>query len=501
MTNVDTVSNSNNSENLGSTNSENIQNQEAVTENSATTANPESTNNPDSKDNSAEEINSTELQSSNQSTVIDDSNSLKDKPKAEKPKQNFFDDVFQELIDVKSEDRSVEVYVKERIRGGLRVIYKDMPMFLPASYFDLKRNPSEEKLKSKVGTNLNVKIQTLQEDETRRKTVIVTRKELAEEEFWNNLEVDQIIEGPISSVASFGVFIDLGGYEGLVHVSRLSKSHIEDPQKIYKKGQVLKAKIVDINKDKKRIALSTKEFEKSPWEGVEQEFPTGTRIKGVIKRITDFGAYIELKPGVDGLLRTSEISWTRRLKNPGDLLKSGQEIEIEVLDSNEEKQIASLSLKRTLHNPWEELKEKFPVGNETKAKVIDLVPQGAVLSIDDEVDGFMPKSKMRPIMKGKKIPYEMGDEVDVVIADIVPDEESMILAPKVDEATMEEFEKSQQKARPERKRPSGGDRNRGKRQENVNSVYEGSTDTINEGSFSLGDLLSESAREKLLKNK
>jgi small subunit ribosomal protein S1 len=279
-----------------------------------------------------------------------------------------------------------------------------------------------------------VLIHEYQEYDEGRKAIIVTRKPMLLNEAWDKVTAGDVIEGKVSSVASFGVFVEFGGLEGLIHISRLSKVHIDDPSRFFKKGDTIQAAIIEIDKTKNRIALSRKELEESPWKDSETLFPNGSRQKGIVRRLTEFGAYIELKPGVDGLLRTAELSWTKRIRKPSDMLQVGQEIEVDIVNISEEKQTAALSYKSTLPNPWILLAEKYPVGSEYNGEIMQVIPQGVIVSINEDLDGFMPRSKMRNLPKGKKIPFEVGDKIDVVISDINPVEESLILSPKYDES-------------------------------------------------------------------
>jgi ribosomal protein S1 len=407
----------------------------------------------------------------------------------------LFDDIFKELAEIKQNNGSIEVIVQSRIRGGLRVAHKDMPMFLPASHFSNKRNPSEESLQESIGKSFRVIIHEMQEDETHRKTVVVSRKQILEDDFWNSIKAGDVVEGAVSSIASFGIFIDLGGAEGLVHISRLSQVHIDDPRTYCKKGDVLKAVVVEVDKGRKRIALSRKELESSPWKGVSDEFPQGSRIKGFVRRMTDFGAYIEIRTSIDGLLRNNELSWTKRFRNVSDILSINQEIELEVLSVNEEKQSMSLSLKRTQENPWKELAAKYPVNLKTTGKIKQIVSQGCVIDVNGEVDGFMPRSKMKNLLKGKKVPYNVGDEIEVIIADIEPDKESLILAPLVIE---EEpiIQKPMQKENKENRdnRDNRDNKERSPKEPRFKEVENDS----GSNSFTLGDLLSESMKKSLM---
>jgi ribosomal protein S1 len=348
-------------------------------------------------------------------------------------KQEKFNEIYAELATKKENKELIEVEVKARIKGGMRVSYQEVPLFLPASHFSLKRTPTEQELNEVIGKTLLVTIHEIQEYDEGRKAVIVSRKQQLMHDFWETINVGDIVEGKVSSIASFGVFLDLGGVEGLIHISRLSQVRIDDPNKLVKKGETMKAVVVEIDKEKSRIALSRKELEESPWVKVEEQFPVGTTQKGIVRRLTDFGAYIEMMPGVDGLLRTPEISWTKRIKKPGDVLKVGEEIDVFILALSVEKQTISLSIKNTLPNPWTQLVDKYPVGAEFDGVVFQVMPQGIIVTLDNTVDGFMPRSKMKKLLQGTKIPYQTGDPIKIIIADLIPGEESLILSPKFED--------------------------------------------------------------------
>ncbi|MES2767377.1 MAG: S1 RNA-binding domain-containing protein [Bacteroidota bacterium] len=351
----------------------------------------------------------------------------KSKRKAsQEARSNAFTEVFAELQEAKNNNTPVEVEIRARIKGGLRAFYKGMPLFLPASHFSLKRAPREEELTEAVGTRAMVHVHEVQQDEQGRKTAIVTRRSLSNNDFWGTINVGDIIEGRVSSVAPFGVFVDLGGIEGLIHVSRLSHRRIENPADEVKKGDVIRAVVVEVNKEKRRIGLSRKELEESPWINTANDYPAGSTVKGIVKRLTNFGAYVEVRPGVEGLLRTSELSWAQRMSHPGDLLTEGQEIEAHVLSVSEEQRTLALSLKKLQENPWTGIAERFPQGTEVTGTVKHVAPQGAIISIGEDVDGFLPRSKM--FSEGNKAPFKKGDQLQVIIADVVPQEESLILS-------------------------------------------------------------------------
>jgi small subunit ribosomal protein S1 len=343
----------------------------------------------------------------------------------------------------------------------------------------LKRSPTDEELMEVVGKSLKVMVHEIQEYDEGSMAVIVSRKKLLEEEFWNNLKVGQIVEGKISSIANFGLFIDLEGGEGLIHISRLAPYRIDNLREHFKIGDTLKAVIVEIDKENKRIALSRKELvDATTWPATEAKYGVGTRHIGIVRRIVDFGAFVELEPLVEGLLRTSEISWTKRLRRPNEVLKVGDKVEVLVTAFNAEKKTISLSMKRLLENPWPTLHEKYPLHSVYEGKVLQVVAQGCVVSISPEVDGFLPRSKMKKILKGNKIPLKQGDKIKVYISEIVPEEESVILG-LVEET--EETPKQQENP---------------KKQQNPKS-YE--TKPLSSG-ISIMDMISDEERENLLKS-
>lgn len=350
--------------------------------------------------------------------------------------------IVEELKSLESSGSSFNVNVLSKTRGGFRVSYKEFPLFLPISHFSLKRSPSDSETEGLENTEIEVKVLEIK-DESGIPSIVVTRKAILEAAIWNNLKVGEKVEGTVTSTPAFGAFVDLGGVEGLIHVSRLSKARIEHPKDFVKKGDKIEVLIIDLDKENNKISLSRKELEPSPWEGAEEAFPENSQQKGIVRRLTEFGAYVELKPGVDGLLRNGEISWTKRVSDPSQILKPGDKIDVQIMKISTEKGIASLSMKRLVENPWSVLQERYPINSVYHAKAIDVNQKGAVFALNDEVDGFMPKSKMKPIMKGSKMPFEKGEKVEVVVTEIDPSTESLILAPKLSEEQIKVQEERQ----------------------------------------------------------
>lgn len=376
-----------------------------------------------------------------------------------------------ELKEFNSFNSSFEVEIVDKTIGGYRVSYKNYNLFLPISHITVRKSPSEKEVAELSKSPFEVQIQDIKELNDSL-TFVVSRKKHLESKVWDNIKVGDEVEGVVSSTPAFGVFLDLGGFEGLIHISRLAKRRINKSSDFCKKGDKLKALVIELDKENKKISLSRQEFEPSPWDGAEAKFPKDTKQIGIIKRVTNFGAYIELATGVDGLLRNSEISWTKRFTEPSQILKVGEKIELLVKDVNETKETLGLSLKATIANPWPDLKERYPVDSVYFAKVSQVNPKGVIFELNDEVDGFMPKSKITQINRNAPIPYSVGESVEVKIAEIVPENESLILRPNIEEVQREE-------------RP---------KHEKIDDKFKKSSK--NDG-FSLGDLLSDATKSDL----
>jgi|YNPMSStandDraft_1061717.scaffolds.fasta_scaffold00310_22 small subunit ribosomal protein S1 len=397
-------------------------------------------------------------------------------------KQKQLDADFAKIKEAFEKGEPIEVTVNSRIKGGLRVMFNEIPMFLPTSHFGLRRNPSEDELTATIGQKIKVHIQEISEDEDKRKTIIVSRKKIILDSIWDKIKVGDIVEGTVSSVASFGIFLDLGGVEGLIHISRLSQQHVESTKDIAKRGDKMQAVVVEVDRENNRIALSRKELEKSPWQGIEQRYPVGSVVKGIVRRFTDFGAYVEVEKGIDGLIRLNELSWTRRIKSPADILKISEEVEFKVINVSEEKKTLHLSLKQMTENPWNEIKEKYVPEKLYNGIVKQVMPQGCVVTVEDEVDGFMPRSKMKNLARGKKIPFNVGQAIEVVISDISVENESMILEPNPEYMNTAIALEHKEKEKHSKKQS--------KSEDTVSST----------GGFSIADLLPESITESLLDN-
>lgn len=376
---------------------------------------------------------------------------------------------------------TVNVEVIAIAKGGLRVVYDSVPLFLPASHFSLDRNVKDDKLEAAVNTKFDVKVTEVKQIGD-GKIVIVSRKELIQKELWEKIKVGEDITGKVSSITNFGVFLDLGGVEGLIHVSRLSHSHIDNPKNHFHKGDELTVKVVEVDQKNGKITLSKKALEDSPWKGAEDKYKAGESVTGKIKRLTDFGAYVELEPGVEGLLRVSELSWAKRINKPSDMLEENQEIELKVIQISEEKGQAALSLKQNQENPWPALAEKYSKGSEASGKVEKVFDKGAIIRINDEVDAFMPISRISALkVNDDDQPLKVGADIAVKIIDSAAKEESLVVSPVLSEDQQEKMNNRREK------------RERAPRKPVQNIQTSG-------GSISFGDLLSKAALDSLTKD-
>lgn len=344
--------------------------------------------------------------------------------------------VFDELKEISKLRGRFEVSVIERVRGGLRCDYKGFRIFLPASHLKAKSTATEAEMQELIGKNLLVHVHDVQEDDSGFRSVIISRKAIAREEAWTQIQVGQVYDGFITGVSNFGVFVNIGPMEGLCHVSRLSKVRIDDPTKLFKKGDKLRVTVTDINSDKKKLALSHREHEENPWQGIEEKYCAGTRVTGTVKRLTEFGAYVEVEPRIEGLIRLPELSWTRRINHPSEVLEAGQSIECEIISVSESKHQMALSYRSCIPNPWETLPEGLTIGADATGTVVAATPKGAVVRVFGEFDGFIPRSRFLNAAKFKKVQLSAGDSFPVAVIDLDAERHSLILAMKADDGTI-----------------------------------------------------------------
>lgn len=318
-------------------------------------------------------------------------------------------------------DQPVEGVLVKKIKGGVVVDLMGVDAFLPGSQIALRRVPNIDEL---LGQKYEFKIIKLNK---RRRNIVVSRRVILEteragkrEKLMKELGKDQVRKGVVKNITDFGAFIDLGGVDGLLHITDMSWGRISHPSEMVQIGMELEVKVLDIDWERERISLGLKQLQAYPWKDVAEKYPVGTRVSGKVVSITNYGAFIELEPGIEGLVHISEMSWTRNVRHPSKLVSIGESIEAVVLkvDTTEEK--ISLGMKQTEQDPWMVLPHKYPVGTRLSGKVRNLTSFGAFVEIEAGIDGLIHISDMS-WTKRVQHPSEVvkkGDTVDVVILNI-----------------------------------------------------------------------------------
>jgi small subunit ribosomal protein S1 len=335
---------------------------------------------------------------------------------------------WQRIVETANEGDDVRGRVMRKIKGGLLVDI-GVPVFLPASQVDIRRPPDIGEF---IGEEIDAKI--LKIDTERRNIVISRRKYLevqrqtAKESLLREIAVGQVRKGVVKNLADFGAFVDLGGIDGLLHITDMSWERVNHPSDMLKIDQEIEVKILNIDREKEKIALGLKQLTENPWESIEERYPVSSRVKGEVVNILNYGAFVKLEPGVEGLVHISEMSWTRRINHPSELISLGDEIEVVVLDINKDKQEISLGMKQVETNPWERVAEKYPPNTIIEGKVRNLANYGAFVEIEEGIDGLLHVTDMSWTKKISH-PSELlkkGDTVKCVVLSV--DQEKMRVA-------------------------------------------------------------------------
>jgi small subunit ribosomal protein S1 len=324
------------------------------------------------------------------------------------------------ILSSKKEGDVVKGKVIRRIKGGLLVDI-GVPVFLPASQVDI-RKPGD--ISRFIGKQVDCKILKI---DIEGRNIVISRRKLIEEErhsskekILSEIEVGQVRKGIVKNIADFGVFVDLGGLDGLLHISDLSWGRISHPSEVVKLDQEIECVVVGVDKEHEKISLGLKQKTSSPWEDVERRYPVGARVKGKVVNVMNYGVFIRLEDGIEGLVHISEMSWTRRLAHPGEVVNLGDEIEVIVLNVNREKQEISLGIKQTQTNPWAIASQKYPPGTVVTTKVRSLTNFGAFVEIEPGVDGMVHISDLSWTRKhshpGEAL--QKGQEVKCVVLEV-----------------------------------------------------------------------------------
>jgi small subunit ribosomal protein S1 len=323
--------------------------------------------------------------------------------------------------------------VTDRIKGGLRVDIGGIQAFLPGSQVDLRPVRNLDSYRNK-----EIEVRVLKVNK-KRGNIVLSRKVVLEElingrknETLRNLEEGIIVEGQVKNITEYGAFIDLGGLDGLLHITDMSWGRIQNPNEILKVGETIQVKVLKFDRDKERVSLGYKQLIPDPWATTFERYPIGSRVKGKVVSLTDYGAFIELEPGIEGLVHITEMSWSKRVKHPSKILSPGQEVEAQVLEVDQNSRRISLGIKQIEPNPWETLQERLGIGTRVKGRVRNLTDFGAFIEIEDGIDGLVHVSDIS-WTKRIKHPSEAlkkNQEVEAVITAIDVDNRRLSLSIK-----------------------------------------------------------------------
>lgn len=326
-----------------------------------------------------------------------------------------------ELHEIYEKGEILKGTIVRRIKGGMVVDVGVIQAFLPGSQIDVRPIKDFDQF---IDQEMDFQIVKINEA---RKNVVISHKILMEEslkeqraELFSNIKVGEILEGRVKNITDFGVFIDLGGVDGLLHITDLSWGRVNHSSEIVKMDEIITVKVIDFDEDKKRVSLGLKQLSPHPWEEVEEKYAVGTIIKGKVVSMTNYGVFIELEPGVEGLIHVSEMSWTRHVKNPSELFSMGDEVEAQVLSIDTEDRKISMGVKQLEPDPWDKIEEQYMIGTVHKGKVINLTQFGAFVELMEGIDGLIHVSDLSwtKIVRHPKEVIEKGEKVEVRILEV-----------------------------------------------------------------------------------
>ncbi|WP_139412658.1 30S ribosomal protein S1 [Bartonella mastomydis] len=327
----------------------------------------------------------------------------------------------------------VEGVIFSQVKGGFTVDLDGAVAFLPRSQVDIRPIRDVSPLMHNAQSFEILKM------DRRRGNIVVSRRTVLEEsraeqrsEIVQNLEENQIVEGVVKNITDYGAFVDLGGIDGLLHVTDMAWRRVNHPSEVLTIGQTIKVQIIRINQDTHRISLGMKQLESDPWESISVRYPIGKKITGAVTNITDYGGFVEIEPGIEGLIHVSEMSWTKKNVHPGKILSTSQEVEVVVLEIDPSKRRISLGLKQTFENPWEAFANKFPVNSQIEGEVKNKTEFGLFIGLEGDVDGMVHLSDLDWNRPGEQVidTYNKGDIVKAVVLDVDIEKERISLGIK-----------------------------------------------------------------------
>ena len=332
-----------------------------------------------------------------------------------------------------TDKKSVFGTVEKQVKGGFDVnLGAGVHAFLPISQADVQKLDKPEKF---INTKIEVYVERIYSDG--KINIVVNRRKFMEEnldtkrnEFFEKTQIGADVTGIVKSFTSFGAFIDLGGFDGLLHINDMSWGHVTRPKDFVKKGQEIKLKVIRIDQKEKRINLSLKHYTDDPWVHFEEKYHVNDIVKGKVTKLTDFGAFIELEEGIEGLAHISEFSWLKKVQKPQDLVKIGDVVECMILGYDLQAGRVSLGLKQVKDNPWTTIEEKYPVGTRINRKVVKVTNAGAFVEIEEGIDGFLHSDDMSWLKKNKNSALTAGQEIEVMILSVDPNNRNIKLGVK-----------------------------------------------------------------------
>ncbi len=350
---------------------------------------------------------------------------------------------WEKIISIKENNEIVKGYIQARTKGGLVVEVLGMDAFLPGSQIDVKPVRDYDQY---VGKTMEFKVVKINDV---YKNVVISHKALIEDdieaqkaEMISKMEVGQVLEGTVKNMTSFGVFVDLGGLDGLLHITDISWGRINHPEDVLELDQKIQVAVLEFDNEKKRISLGMKQLTAHPWDSMK-ELKEGEKVKGKVVTVADYGSFVEIQPGVEGLIHVSEMSWSQHLRNPSDFMKVGDEVEAVVLDIDKEEHKLSLGIKQLSSDPWDNIEQKYPVESKHTGIVRNLTNYGLFIELEEGVDGLVHVSDLSWSKKIKH-PAEFtkkGEELEVVVLEIDRDNRRLSLGHKqIDENPWDTFE-------------------------------------------------------------
>jgi small subunit ribosomal protein S1 len=330
-------------------------------------------------------------------------------------KQNW-----EKILTICNEGGRISGRVKAVVKGGL-VVNIGVEAFLPASQIDVI---TPKNLTQFVGNTYDFKVVKINQE---RQNIVLSRRELIEAEradrrqkLLAEMVPGDIRKGTVKNITDFGAFIDLNGIDGLLHITDMSWGRVGHPSEVLKVGQDLDVVVLDVNKEKERVSLGLKQKMANPWENIEAKYPVGAKVKGKVVNLVPYGAFVELEPGVEGLVHVTELSWTKRVAKPSDVLKQDQELEAVVLGINRDEQKISLGVRQLESNPWDTAEQKYPAGTRVKGKIRNLTSYGAFIELEEGLDGMIHVSDIswtRKINHPSEV-FKKGDEVEAQVLEV-----------------------------------------------------------------------------------